>query len=655
MRPHLLGSARRALWLPSAVAVVAAVATAACVARSGLPGATPARPPSKAAEREARAAWRGLPSSRSACPAGFDPFPRGGLASFYCHAETLLTLEQLERLAGMSSTRGPPAGAAPSAIARAFRQYDPRFVEWLRATLLVARADARFREETQPIYDRFVAPLARRWLATRRLMTDRRPWLDAEVRWVREAIERGTLPDHYYYARAYTHLGQAGAPRGAGPLTLAPWLREHVEANAVAFWIRRELDGSAPAFSAALEELVSLYDGAWLRAGEGMARAAPPPSPVPPAQPAERVAEVTPHHPGARLCGMIVEQLSAPPYAFLRLATDGGQEWVAVAARRFGPSERVCVGDLRSVEGFRSSALGRSFERVYFGAEPDAAPAASEGRGPVPGELVLAEGLGFRVTAAEFEARMAEQSPFARARYGTLERKREFLDNLVKFKVLVAEARRMGLDRDPAVVATLEKVMVQELVKRSVSRADGPPPTEAELRGAYERSRGELASPEKVRVDLFQLDAPPEPERRATAASAARLRERLAVGAPSKDPNAAADPWLDDAARKALDTGLLSSEELARRYGERLAEAAFALAKRGDVSQVVETPNLFFVARLTERQASTDRTFEQVRGQLAARLAREASTKEFDALVARLRAEARVRIDDAALERIDVR
>ncbi len=41
-----------------------------------------------------------------------------------------------------------------------------------------------------------------------------------------------------------------------------------------------------------------------------------------------------------------------------------------------------------------------------------------------------------------------------------------------------------------------------------------------------------------------------------------------------------------------------------------------------------------------------DRTFEQMRDQLAMRLAREAAVEELDALVTRLRTEARVRTDD---------
>src|SRR5512138_3434976 len=97
--------------------------------------------------------------------------------------------------------------------------------------------------------------------------------------------------------------------------------------------------------------------------------------------------------------------------------------------------------------------------------------AVTAGPDPLAPDAMLAEGVDVRVTAAEFQARLAEQSPLIRQRYGTLERKREFLDQLIRFEVLVGEARRRGLDRDPEVLATLEKLMVQRLVQ--LSFADG--------------------------------------------------------------------------------------------------------------------------------------------------------------------------------------
>ena len=229
-----------------------------------------------------RAAWLGLASSGNECPEHYDYFPDGGLAIFYCHAQSLLSLARLEALAGVSSTRAAPGGSP--ALAGAFRHYDPRFVQWLAKALLPARRDARFREQTQPVYDRYVAPLARQYLAVRRLMTAHRRSLEAEVRWVKDAIESEALPDRYYQAR-YATFGGSGFPDDpASRLDRTGW-DVNVGPTAVAFWIRRELDGSAPAFAAALEELVSTYDAAWLRAGAGVVKATLAKSPFP-AEPA---------------------------------------------------------------------------------------------------------------------------------------------------------------------------------------------------------------------------------------------------------------------------------------------------------------------------------------------------------------------------------
>ncbi len=55
------------------------------------------------------------------------------------------------------------------------------------------------------------------------------------------------------------------------------------------------------------------------------------------------------------------------------------------------------------------------------------------------------------------------------------------------------------------------------------------------------------------------------------------------------------------------------------------------------------------------RQEALERSFDQVREQLAAKLGREGQTRSFDAMVGRLRSEAAVRVDDRALGRIVVK
>src|SRR5262249_29015476 len=100
-----------------------------------------------------------------------------------------------------------------------------------------------------------------------------------------------------------------------------------------------------------------------------------------------------------------------------------------------------------------------------------AAPAAGKLPPGLPGQsdADLAEPVatidGQTITVAEFQDRINKQSPYVRARYTSLEQKKEFLDTLIRFEVLAKEAQKRGYDQDPEVVRTMKQVMIQKLLK----------------------------------------------------------------------------------------------------------------------------------------------------------------------------------------------
>src|SRR5690606_9467937 len=69
------------------------------------------------------------------------------------------------------------------------------------------------------------------------------------------------------------------------------------------------------------------------------------------------------------------------------------------------------------------------------------------------------------ITLGEFQERINRQSPYIRARYTSLEQKKEFLDSLIRFEVLAKEAYRRGMQNDPEVVRTMKQVMIQKLMR----------------------------------------------------------------------------------------------------------------------------------------------------------------------------------------------
>jgi parvulin-like peptidyl-prolyl isomerase len=109
----------------------------------------------------------------------------------------------------------------------------------------------------------------------------------------------------------------------------------------------------------------------------------------------------------------------------------------------------------------------------------------------------------------------------------------------------------------------------------------------------------------------------------------------------------------DEASRGAGgDLGFLTRAELAAAVGAPVADAAFALARVGDVAGPVESEAGFHLLELTGREPGTRRPLPEIRSQLEARMARERSTRDFDALVARLRESARVEVIEEELARL---
>lgn len=269
----------------------------------------------------------------------------------------------------------------------------------------------------------------------------------------------------------------------------------------------------------------------------------------------------------------------------------------------------------------------------------------------------VAEGA-VALTVDEFKARLDEQSPQVRARYATLERKKEFLENLLRFELLAKEAERKGLAKDPEVQAALKKVMVQKLVRQAFDEGERKGSVE-EARAFYDQHLDEFVKQERIRVQLVWLEAPSgSPQRAARTAEARKLLARVKAEEP-KNPlafsNVAREASQDAPTRAAGgDTGYRTQEELAAQYQREVAAAAFALKDPGQTSQVVETPRGLALLKLNARQPGLNRTFDEVKEQLLARVTRDKRARELDEYVKGLRGKASITVNDAELEKIPV-
>jgi hypothetical protein len=186
---------------------------------------------------------------------------------------------------------------------------------------------------------------------------------------------------------------------------------------------------------------------------------------------------------------------------------------------------------------------------------------------------------------------------------------------------LYAEALALGMDRSDPVV---RRRLIQRMRFAIEARALAEPPSDAELRGYYEKNLGDYRDPARVRLVQLYFDGDPEGE---AAAVLERLR-RAGAG-----PEAAADegePFLLGSEQPSQ-----SQRELGERFGAELAEKAFA-APAGAWSGPFRSSygwHLVWIREVTpERQRSLEESIDSVRYAVVAERRRRELVSELQRL-----------------------
>jgi len=267
---------------------------------------------------------------------------------------------------------------------------------------------------------------------------------------------------------------------------------------------------------------------------------------------------------------------------------------------------------------------------------------------------VLAKVDGTTISLGEFADRINQQSPYLRARYNSPERRREFLDNLVRFELLAQEAERRGYGNDAEVQRTLKQVMIQRLMKQDFEdKVKVESISDEDMRKYYDEHREEYHKPEQVRASIILVKDRAKAER--------LLREILAKSGDARFFRQTAQEQSEDAETKARGGDLRYFSRPAERRADEptvpaeVANAAFELANVGDVSgNLVKAGGGNYIVKLTGKRKALDRTFDEVRRTIQNRLWRERRQAEIERFVEDLRKQANVRIHEDVLGQIQV-
>src|SRR4051812_19960456 len=262
------------------------------------------------------------------------------------------------------------------------------------------------------------------------------------------------------------------------------------------------------------------------------------------------------------------------------------------------------------------------------------------------------------ITAEDFKKRLDETSPFLRARYNTVERKKEFLESLIRNELLAQEAERQGLDKSPAVREQVKRAMIQELIKKQLDeRLSGNDIPDSDLKGFYDSHIDDFVKPERARVYHILVAAKDAKDKAQAKKKAEALLKDINERTKKGEVNAfqaVAQKESQDATSAPMggDLRFVSKDELTKAYSSELANAAFDLKGPGDVAGPIETPAGAELVKLQVKTPSVNRSFEESKEGIRGRMARERRRKDYDDFIKKLREDGKVSIDEAELAKV---
>ena len=253
------------------------------------------------------------------------------------------------------------------------------------------------------------------------------------------------------------------------------------------------------------------------------------------------------------------------------------------------------------------------------------------------------------ITLGEFQERINRQSPYIRARYTSLEQKKEFLDSLIRFEVLAKEAYKRGLDKDPEVVRTMKQVMIQKLMRDEFDAkvtADSVP--EADMKAYYDANLAEYVKPEEIRVSAIILKNKAQADRVA-------IEARGDAGKTNKGFRDLVMKYSSDEDTKLRGGDLRYFDAQTKDVPAPVVRAAFGLVNTGDVSQTVDAGNgTYYVLKQTGRRKSMTKAFEDAKPAIRNKLFRDSRLKAQKDFVDGLKSASKIEINEANLARVRI-
>ena len=255
------------------------------------------------------------------------------------------------------------------------------------------------------------------------------------------------------------------------------------------------------------------------------------------------------------------------------------------------------------------------------------------------------------ITVGDVQERINKQSPFVRARYTTNDKKKEFLDSLIRFEVMANEAEKRGYDKDPEVVRVMKQQMISKFLQKDFeSKLKVEDVPDAQVEKYYKEHPAEFNQKDEVRVAEIVTKEKGKADK-AYAEAKALPKAAAAVGDQKGFKDVVTKYSEDEEGKtRAGDLGFIDKEST--RQPKPVVEAAFKLTEVGDVAAPIKTDKGWVVIRLTQKRPGFNRPLTEVKRQIQQRLFRDMRTKAMDDFVADLKKKSTIEIKDENLSKV---
>jgi peptidyl-prolyl cis-trans isomerase C len=268
-------------------------------------------------------------------------------------------------------------------------------------------------------------------------------------------------------------------------------------------------------------------------------------------------------------------------------------------------------------------------------------------------DTVLVSNSLAKVTRAEYDAELLKLPPELRDGFANNPRRvYELLQRMLVQKSLAAQARNAGLDKRPDIKARVDLEVEKFLSTMQIEALDAAATAEfnaniakyeARARELYLVDKAAFTTPAQVSATHILFDP-----RKHGAETARKLaidtRAKIVAGA---DMGKLAREVSDDpsSSQNAGTLGWFSQKDMDPAF----AQAAFALANVGDISEPVHSQFGWHIIRLDGKRAGTLKSYEEARDQIMAELRKRAIEEKREATVSAIRRDPKASLDRDAV------